>query len=186
MKQNKINRIVPSKQIVIKNVDERNLLSKNERYLIKKYERDLLSMSGSESSSNNNRNYNIVNGSLIYKVSGSYISFFTTSSYEPVCPSVGYSIKRLNEMKDNDREKYYRDDDEIICEKIVKQKSNGYNNEYLIEASTNHSSSNHKYLKIWKYYWTDDEGWKPTKSGLVIPIKDAKSFIKELHNYFNS
>ena len=157
MKQNKINRIVPSQSLVLdKLVDDRDKVN--------------------------------VSGSLIYKVSGSYSSSFTetTSSYDPVSPPVRYSIKRLNEMKDENREKYFRNDDEIICEKIVKQKSNGYNNEYLIEASTNHSSSNHKYLKIWKYYWTDDEGWKPTKSGLVIPIKDAKSFIKDLYDNFNS
>ncbi|MBC8214203.1 MAG: hypothetical protein H8E71_06150 [Candidatus Marinimicrobia bacterium] len=157
MKQNKINRIVPSQSIVLdKLVDDRDKV--------------------------------IVSGSLIYKVSGSYSSSFTktTSSYDPVSPPIGFSINKLNEMKDYDREKYYRDDDEIICEKIVKQKSNTYNNEYLIEASTNHSSSNHKYLKIWKYYWTDDEGWQPTKSGLVVPIKEAKSFIKDLHDNFSS
>ena len=124
----------------------------------------------------------------IYKVSGSYESgsHNTTSSYSSVSPSRVFAIKRLNELKDENREKYFRDTDEIICSKTYTQKSNGYTNEYLIEASTNHGSSNHKYLKIWKFYFDNDEGWKPTKHGLTIPIKDGKSFIKEIQEYFNS
>ena len=129
----------------------------------------------------------------IYKVSGSYSSSFThtTSSYDSVSPSRGYSIKRLKELKDENKEKYFRDDDEIICETIITHtigKPNGrkYKNEYLVEASTTHDSSNHKFLKIWKYYWTDEEGWQPLKDGIIIPIKDGKSFIKDLHEYFSS
>ena len=128
----------------------------------------------------------------IYKVSGSYTPLAnTTGSYDPVSPSRGFSIKRLNELKDENKEKYFRDDDEIICETIITHtigKPNGrkYKNEYLVEASTTHDSSNHKFLKIWKYYWTDEEGWKPKKQGIIIPIKDGKSFIKDLHEYFSS
>ena len=98
----------------------------------------------------------------------------------------GLATKRLNELKDENREKYFRDTDEVICSKTYTQKSNGYTNEYLIEASTNHGSSNHKYLKLWKFYFDNNEGWKPTRQGLIIPIKDGKSFIKEIQEYFNS
>tara|TARA_Y100000031_G_C8012838_1_gene288888 strand:+ start:112 stop:426 length:315 start_codon:yes stop_codon:yes gene_type:complete len=97
---------------------------------------------------------------------------------------IGFATKRLNELKDDNREKYFRDTDEIIYSKTINQKGRGYNNEYLIEACTNHGSSNHKYLKIWKYYFDNNEGWKPTKQGLIIPIKDGKSFIKELYKIF--
>ena len=95
----------------------------------------------------------------------------------------GLATKRLNELN---REKYFREDDEIICSKTFTQKGNGYMNEYLIEASTNHGSSNHKYLKLWKFYFDNNEGWKPTRQGLIIPIKYGKSFIKEIQEYFNS
>jgi hypothetical protein len=117
----------------------------------------------------------------IYKVSGSYSSSFnhTTSSYDPVTQSRGYSTKRLKELKDENKEKYFRNTDEIILEKTIIERP--YGKECLIEASTNHGSSNHKYLKIWKYYWTDDDGWKPTKQGITIPIKDGKDLIKELY-----
>ena len=98
----------------------------------------------------------------------------------------GLTTKRLNELKDENREKYFRDTDEIICSKTFTQKSKGYTNEYLIEASTNHGSSNHKYLKLWKFYFDNNEGWKPTRQGLIIPIKDGKLFIKEIQEYFNS
>ena len=101
-------------------------------------------------------------------------------------PLSDFATNRLNELKDENREKYFRDTDEIIFSKTYTQKSNAYTNEYLIEASTNHGSSNHKYLKIWKFYFDNDEGWKPTKQGIIIPIKDGKSFIKEIQNYFNS
>ena len=57
----------------------------------------------------------------------------------------GLATNRLNELKDENREKHFRDTDEIICSKTFTQKSNGYTNEYLIEASTNHNSSNHKF-----------------------------------------
>ena len=129
----------------------------------------------------------------IYEVSGSYSSSLThtTSSYDPVSPSRGFSIKRLNELKDENREKYFRDTDEIICETIITHtigNPNGrkYKNEYLVEASTTHDSSNHKFLKIWKYFWNDDDGWKPLKDGIIIPIKEGKSFIKELNEHFSS
>jgi|TARA_B100001964_G_scaffold221430_1_gene265431 hypothetical protein len=129
----------------------------------------------------------------IYKVSGSYTSSLshTTSSYDPVKLSTGVEYKRKGEWKDHYREKYFRDEDEIICEKIITHKignPNGrrYKNEYLLEASTTHDSSNHKFLKIWKYFWTDDGGWNPLKDGIIIPIKDAKSFIKELNEHFSS
>jgi len=119
---------------------------------------------------------------LIYKVSGSYTPLAnTTGSYDSVSQSKGYSIKRLKELKYENKEKYFRDDDEIILEKTIIEKNYGYTNEYLIEASTNHNSSNHKFLKIWKYYWTDEYGWKPKKQGITIPIKDAKDLIKELY-----
>ena len=94
-------------------------------------------------------------------------------------PLVDFSTNRLYELKDENKEKYFRDDDEIILEKTIIERP--YGKECLIEASTNHGSSNHKYLKIWKYYWTDDDGWKPTKQGIVIPIKDGKDLIKELY-----
>ena len=129
------------------------------------------------------KNTKINDECYIYKVSGSYSSSFThtTSSYDSVSQSKGYSIKRLKELKDENKEKYFREDDEILLEKTIIEKNYGYTNEYLIEASTNHNSSNHKFLKIWKYYWTDEEGWKPKKQGIIIPIKDGKSFIKDLH-----
>ncbi|MBT7515280.1 MAG: hypothetical protein HN655_05415 [Candidatus Marinimicrobia bacterium] len=94
-------------------------------------------------------------------------------------PLVDFSTNRLYELKDENKEKYFRDDDEIILEKTIIERP--YGNECLIEVSTNHGSSNHKYLKIWKYYWTDEYGWKPTKQGIVIPIKDGKDLIKELY-----
>ena len=124
----------------------------------------------------------------IYKVSGSYESgsHNTTSSYSSVSPPRVFAINRLNELKDENKEKYFREDDEILLEKIIIEKNYGYTNEYLIEASTNHGSSNHKYLKIWKFYFDNNEGWKPTRQGLIIPIKDGKSFIKEIQEYFNS
>ncbi len=96
-------------------------------------------------------------------------------------PLVDFATDRLNELKDENREKYFREDDEILLEKIIIEKNYGYTNEYLIEASTNHNSSNHKFLKIWKYYWTDEYGWKPKKQGILIPIKDGKDLIKELY-----
>jgi len=96
-------------------------------------------------------------------------------------PLADFAINRLKELKDENKEKYFRDDDEIILEKTIIEKNYGYTNEYLIEASTNHNSSNHKFLKIWKYYWTDEEGWKPKKQGIIIPIKDGKDLIKELY-----
>ena len=74
---------------------------------------------------------------------------------------------------------HFRDTDEIICIKKITQKGNGYMNEYLIMTTTNHSSSNHKYLNIRKFYW--DNGWKPTKQGLLLPIKDGKAMIKEIY-----
>ena len=98
----------------------------------------------------------------------------------------GLATNRLNELKDENREKHFRDTDEIICSKTFTQKSNGYTNEYLIEASTNHGSSNHKYLKLWKFYFDNNEGWKPTRQGLIIPIKDGKSIIKKIQECFNS
>ena len=115
----------------------------------------------------------------IYKVSGSYVSGSqnTTKSYSSVSPPRVFAIKRLNELKDE--KKYFRNEDEILLEKTFIE--GPYGNEYLIEASTNHGRTNHKYLKIWKYYWTDDDGWKPTKQGIVIPIKDGKDLIKELY-----
>jgi len=66
----------------------------------------------------------------IYKVSGSYSSSFThtTSSYDSVSQSKGYSIKRLKELKDENKEKYFRDDDEIILEKTIIEKNYGYTN----------------------------------------------------------
>ena len=94
-------------------------------------------------------------------------------------PLVDFSTNRLNELKDENKGKYFRDDDEIILEKTIIERP--YGKECLIEVSTNHGSSNHKYLKIWKYYWTDEYGWKPTKQGIVIPIKDGKDLIKELY-----
>ena len=114
----------------------------------------------------------------IYKVSGSYTPLAnTTGSYDPVSPSRGFSIKRLNELKDE--KKYFRNEDEILLEKTIIE--GPYRNEILIEVSTNHGRTNHKYLKIWKYYWTDEYGWKPKKQGITIPIKDAKDLIKELY-----
>ena len=115
----------------------------------------------------------------IYKVSGSYESgsHNTTSSYSSVSPPRVFAIKRLNELKDE--KKYFRNEDEILLEKIIKE--GPYRNEILIEASTNHGRTNHKFLKIWKYYWDDDDGWKPTKQGITIPIKDGKYLIKELY-----
>jgi hypothetical protein len=115
----------------------------------------------------------------IYKVSGSYESgsHNTTSSYSSVSPPRVFAIKRLNELKDE--KKYFRNEDEILLEKIIKE--GPYRNEILIEASTNHGRTNHKFLKIWKYYWDDDDGWKPTKQGITIPIKDGKDLIKELY-----
>ena len=94
-------------------------------------------------------------------------------------PLADFATNRLNELKDENREKYFREDDEILLEKTIIEGS--YRNEILIEASTNHGSSNHKYLKIWKYYWTDEDGWKPKKQGITIPIKDGKDLIKELY-----
>ena len=99
-------------------------------------------------------------------------------------PLVDFSTNRLYELKDENKEKYFRDDDEIILEKTIIERP--YGKECLIEVSTNHGSSNHKYLKIWKYYWTDEYGWKPTKQGIVIPIKDGKDLIKELYEHFSS
>ena len=96
----------------------------------------------------------------------------------------GLTTKRLNELKDE--KKYFRNEDEILLEKTIIEKNYGYTNEYLIEVSTNHNSSNHKFLKIWKYYWTDEYGWQPLKDGIIIPIKDAKPIIKDLHEYFSS
>ena len=115
----------------------------------------------------------------IYKVSGSYESdsHNTTSSYSSVSPPRVFAIKRLNELKDE--KKYFRNEDEILLEKIIKE--GPYRNEILIEASTNHGRTNHKFLKIWKYFWTDEYGWKPRKQGIVIPIKDGKDLIKELY-----
>jgi len=115
----------------------------------------------------------------IYKVSGSYESgsHNTTSSYSSVSPPRVFAIKRLNELKDE--KKYFRNEDEILLEKIIIE--GPYRNEILIEASTNHGRTNHKFLKIWKYYWTDEYGWKPTKQGITIPIKDGKDLIKELY-----
>ena len=115
----------------------------------------------------------------IYKVSGSYESgsHNTTSSYSSVSPPRVFAIKRLNELKDE--KKYFRNEDEILLEKTIIE--GPYRNEILIEVSTNHGRTNHKYLKIWKYYWTDKDGWKPKKQGITIPIKDAKDLIKELY-----
>jgi len=121
----------------------------------------------------------------IYKVSGSYTSSLThtTSSYSSVSQSKGYSIKRLKELRNENKGKYFRKEDEILLEKTITEKRFSFNNEYLIEVSTNHSSSNHKYLKIWKYYYDELEyDWKPTKQGIVIPIKDGKDLIKELYD----
>ncbi len=115
----------------------------------------------------------------IYKVSGSYSSSLThtTSSYSSVSPPRVFAIKRLNELKDE--KKYFRNEDEILLEKTIIE--GPYRNKILIEASTNHGRTNHKYLKIWKYFWTDEYGWKPKKQGITIPIKDGKDLIKELY-----
>jgi predicted ribosome quality control (RQC) complex YloA/Tae2 family protein len=115
----------------------------------------------------------------IYKVSGSYVSGSqnTTKSYSSVSSPKVFAIKRLNELKDE--KKYFRNEDEILLEKTIIE--GPYRNKILIEASTNHGRTNHKYLKIWKYFWTDEYGWKPKKQGITIPIKDGKDLIKELY-----
>ena len=98
-----------------------------------------------------------------------------------------YALKKLRELKNENKGKYFRKQDEILSETYITEKKRSFNNEYLIEVSTNHNSSNRKILKIWKYYYDElDYDWKPTKQGIVIPIKDGKKIIKELSEIFNS
>ena len=61
-----------------------------------------------------------------------------------------YALKKLRELKNENKGKYFRKQDEILSETYITEKKHSFNNEYLIEVSTNHNSSNRKVLKIWK------------------------------------
>ena len=73
-------------------------------------------------------------------------------------------------------------------EMIVYHRSNRYNNKRtLIETCELKNETGYKFLKIWELYEPSEPSgiqWLHGKKGIVIPIKDAKRWIKRLYEYY--
>ena len=75
-----------------------------------------------------------------------------------------------------------------IDEMIVIHRSNRYlNRRTLIETCELKNETGYKFLKIWELYEPSEPSgiqWSYSKKGIVIPIKDAKRWIKRLYEYY--
>ena len=75
-----------------------------------------------------------------------------------------------------------------IDEMIIIHRSNRYNNKRtLIETCELKNESGYKFLKIWELYEPKEPSsvqWIHSKKGLLIPITDAKRWIKRLYEYY--
>ncbi len=57
----------------------------------------------------------------------------------------------------------------------------------LVETCELKNHSGYKFLKIWEYYEPNevsDLQWKHSKRGIIIPIKDAKRWIKKMYHHY--
>jgi intein/homing endonuclease len=105
---------------------------------------------------------------------------------------VDVSSQRLLELKQNESfEKKLGTELPIIDE--VKIEHRGGRNRYkrtLLESREVVTTTNHKFLKVWELYEpteVSDVQWEYGKRGLLIPIKDAKKWIKRMYqHYFES
>ncbi len=118
----------------------------------------------------------------IYEVGEKYQQSFTErNNFEPVNRVVSSSIKRLEEFKDEKKVKVKdRVREELLFSYEFKEKNKRFVNDYEIQVSSCYNNYNMKMLKIWKMYWSNEEGWKHTKDGFVMPIKEGKKMLREL------
>jgi len=75
-----------------------------------------------------------------------------------------------------------------IDEMVVIHRSNRYlDKRTLIETCELKNETGYKFLKIWELYEPSEPSgiqWLHGKKGIVIPIKDAKRWIKRLYEYY--
>ena len=118
----------------------------------------------------------------IYEVGKKYQQAYTErNTFEPVDRVVSTSIKRLEELKDEKKVKLKeRVREELLFSYEFREKNKQFKNDYEIQVSSCYNNYNMKMLKIWKMYWSNEEGWKHTKDGFVMPIKEGKKMLREL------
>tara|TARA_Y100000031_G_C8189563_1_gene370711 strand:+ start:514 stop:879 length:366 start_codon:yes stop_codon:yes gene_type:complete len=75
-----------------------------------------------------------------------------------------------------------------IDEMIIIHRSNRYmDRRTMVETCELKNESGYKFLKIWELYEPNepsDVRFEYSKKGIVIPIKDAKKWIKKLYNHY--
>ena len=74
-----------------------------------------------------------------------------------------------------------------IDEMDVIQKTRYVEKKSLIETSEWKNSSGYKYLKVWELYqpkYASDTEWEYGKKGILIPINEAKRWVKRLYQHY--
>ncbi len=98
------------------------------------------------------------------------------------------SSQRLKELNNsNSSNKYGNELDTIDETTIYHNGGRNRNKRTLLETTEVHSSTNHKFLKIWELYEPTESSqyqWEYGKQGIFIPIKDAKKWIKRLYEHY--
>jgi len=102
---------------------------------------------------------------------------------------VDISSERLKELKRNDEPHQTYGKELPIIDEVSIYHSSGRNQykKTLIETREVLSSSNHKFLKIWELYQpTESSQWEYEygRQGMIIPIKDAKKWIKRMYQHY--
>ena len=103
---------------------------------------------------------------------------------------VDISSERLKELKRNDEPHQTYGKELPIIDEVSIYHSSGRNQykKTLIETREVLSSSNHKFLKVWELYQpTESSQWEYEygRQGMIIPIKDAKKWIKRMYQHYH-
>jgi len=99
---------------------------------------------------------------------------------------VSLSSQRLKELQENNRISS-SPTSPSIDEMVVIKKSKSRDKRNLIETSEIKNSNGYKFLKVWELYspdYSNDTQWEYTKNGILIPITDAKKWIKRLYQHY--
>ena len=116
----------------------------------------------------------------IYEVNGKYQQAFTEDRIvqpKPVPEIVRKSEQRLKELRGGKKE---RSKEELLFSYEFQERDKRFNNDYEIQVSRTTNNYGMTMLKFWKMYWTDTEGWKHTKQGFVMPVKEGRKMLREL------
>ena len=95
-------------------------------------------------------------------------------------------LKELNKTKST-TPKFGKELPIIDEVKIYNRGGRNHNKRTLLETREVLSSSNHKFLKVWELYEPNELShvqWEYGRQGMIIPIKDAKKWIKRLYQHY--